>query len=265
MAEAVTEGNCTAWRITSATLWKPCGCSQAFEVLPAFAFQFARLDQQEPASRRKIVGQMSHAPLATGTGARGEGQGVRGCRRCHLRLHCVHAPTTAVTSTVSSRSQAPLALHLKRPDRFDFVAEQLDPHGLEPVGSKNVDDAAATGELAGQLYGGRVLIAAGARATRRTRPPKAARRPAACGSARPDRDRLGTGCNKAGMLVTSTLGGFGPSSVLSTRTRSPTASSWTIRCGTRAIRGRETAAAPAERRGSGRRSALALHPAAGRR
>ena len=41
---------------------------EAFEVLPAFAFQFSRLDQQEPASRREVIGQMrsSAGPGATG-------------------------------------------------------------------------------------------------------------------------------------------------------------------------------------------------------
>ena len=34
-----------------------------FEVLTAFAFQFSRLDQQEPASRGKVIGEMRISPL----------------------------------------------------------------------------------------------------------------------------------------------------------------------------------------------------------
>ena len=51
------------------------------------------------------------------------------------------------------RLQAPLAGNLKPPDRFDLVAEELDAHRPVPVGSEDVDDAAADGKLAGQLHG----------------------------------------------------------------------------------------------------------------
>ena len=64
---------------------------EAFEVLPAFAFQFARLDQQEPASRRQVIGEMR--------AGRGSGAGA-GCSR----LHSLRRPTrlaAAVTSIAS--------------------------------------------------------------------------------------------------------------------------------------------------------------------
>ena len=46
---------------------------EAFEVLPAFALQFSRLDQQEPASRREVIGKVRQAPLSRERGAGSEG------------------------------------------------------------------------------------------------------------------------------------------------------------------------------------------------
>ena len=54
------------------------------------------------------------------------------------------------------RFEAPLAGHLKPPQRLDPVAEQFDPHRLIPIGRENIDDAAARGELSRQADGGRV-------------------------------------------------------------------------------------------------------------
>ena len=41
---------------------------EPFEVLPALAFQFSRLDQQEPAPRRQVVREVCQGPLAVWEG-----------------------------------------------------------------------------------------------------------------------------------------------------------------------------------------------------
>src|SRR5687768_14955428 len=51
------------------------------------------------------------------------------------------------------RLVAALGGDVERAEQFDFVVEQLDAHWPQPVGCKNVDDAAAMRELARQLDG----------------------------------------------------------------------------------------------------------------
>ena len=153
---------------------------EAFEVLPAFAFQFSRLDQQEPASRRQVIRQVGQAA--------GSGEQGAGSRSCDSACSLLPAPRSCTDRRDINRLeplQASLACHLELPDRLDLIAEQLDPHGVEPVGSKDVDDSAAMRELAGQFHGRRVLKAAARRANGKSLRPKAARRFAGCGSARP--------------------------------------------------------------------------------
>ena len=203
---------------------------EAFEILPAFGLQIARLDQQEPALRRKVVGKVR---TVIRSWRRGEGQrAVEPPRVClspsltfAFLLHRSQPPSRqsppAARGSAGSRPQS---------GRIDSISSPKSSirTGLEPVGGKDVDDPAAAGEFAGQFHGGRVLIAVAdeprgdlVQRKRLAGPQRAS----LLGQPR----RLGTGCNKAAMLVTSTLGGCGPSSDLSTRTRSPTASSWTIR------------------------------------
>ena len=105
------------------------GSSTTFQVLPPLLLQFHRLQQQEPALRRQVVGQVG--PVGRG----------RPDNRHVDRLQ---------------RLQTPLAGNLEPPDRFDLVAEELHAHRPIPVGRKDVEDPAADGELAGQLHGRRV-------------------------------------------------------------------------------------------------------------
>jgi hypothetical protein len=46
-----------------------------------------------------------------------------------------------------------LRLDVEPPQRLDHVVEELDPHGLVPVGGEHVQEPAAAGKLAGQLDG----------------------------------------------------------------------------------------------------------------
>ena len=89
-------------------------------------FQFHRLEQQEPALRRQIIGQMG---------------AVARVRPDHRHVDRIE------------RLQTPLAGDLEPPDRFDLVAEKLHADRLVPIGSENVDDASPNRELAGQLHG----------------------------------------------------------------------------------------------------------------
>ncbi len=61
--------------------------------------------------------------------------------------------SSTVTSTVVEPGQAPLAGDLEAAHRLDLVAEQLDPHRIEPVGGEDVEDPAAERDLAGQFHG----------------------------------------------------------------------------------------------------------------
>ena len=71
---------------------------------------------------------------------------------------------TSRRSTVMSkrveRAGAALAGDFEAADRFDGVAEEFDPHRLVPVGRKDVEDAAAERELAGQRDGAGIVKAA---------------------------------------------------------------------------------------------------------
>ena len=69
MAEAVTEGNCDRLADHVGHAVKSLRPVEAFEVLPAFAFQLARLDQQEPALRRQVIGQVRRSASGRGAGS----------------------------------------------------------------------------------------------------------------------------------------------------------------------------------------------------
>ena len=57
------------------------------------------------------------------------------------------------------RGQAALGADFELAERFDRVAEEFNSHGMNPIGGKNVDDAAARREFTGKLDGGCVLEA----------------------------------------------------------------------------------------------------------
>src|SRR5438046_3154566 len=58
------------------------------------------------------------------------------------------------------RLAAALRRDFERAERFDFVVEQLDADGQQPIGRENVDDAAAVRKFARQLDGARPVKAA---------------------------------------------------------------------------------------------------------
>ena len=102
------------------------GIFEPLEKMPALFFDVGRFDQGEPAFRRQIIGKV----LAV-VGA--------GRQRGHLdRIE---------------RVEAALAGDFEAADRFDRVAKKFDPHRLVPVGSEQVENAAAMRQFAGQLDG----------------------------------------------------------------------------------------------------------------
>ena len=103
---------------------------EPLQIVPPFFLELARLDQQEPACRRQVVGEVLAIVVA---------------RVEHRDVDRVE------------RRQAALRGDFEAADRFDLVAEQLDPHRIVPVGGEDIDDAAARRELARQLDGRRVL------------------------------------------------------------------------------------------------------------
>ena len=166
---AVTEGK--RW-ICRSVLLSAVGILRPFEPLQiaaAFFFDVARLDQVEPASLGQIAGKV----LAVAVAAAGE-------RDVDL----------------IERRQAPLRGDLEAADRFDLVAEELDPHRVEPVGGEDVEDAAARRELARQFDGGGVLKAAPAPARRAAPGRRASRRARKRRVGWAMASRLGTGCSR---------------------------------------------------------------------
>ena len=126
---------------------------EPFEVVPAFRLQFARLDQQEPASRRQIVGQVALVRVGPACRAgprvvcRARTGPARQAGPTWLRPACILLRgTPAAQRRQVDRlqvRQAPLAGDLEPADRLDLVAEELDAHRVVPVGGEDVDDAAA--------------------------------------------------------------------------------------------------------------------------
>ena len=106
---------------------------EPLEIMPPFFFDLLRLDQQEPACRREVGGQI---------GSRCCGSGSR-----------------TVISIASSDCRLRWLDDFEAAQRFDLVAEQLDPHRVVPIGGEDVDNAAARRELARQPDGGGVYKA----------------------------------------------------------------------------------------------------------
>ena len=156
MADAVTEGNCD----------RPADhVRRRYESLAAAPAVRDTAGLRSPARPARPAG-TSFAAEDNRPGARlacPSGRGARVTVRLTGTLPLARFAVHANHRRHINRLQplvAPLALHLERPDRFDLVAEQLDPHRLEPVGSEDIDDPAAAGELAGQFHRRRVLVAA---------------------------------------------------------------------------------------------------------
>jgi len=95
-------------------------------VAPRLFLDLLRLDEQQPARSRQVLGQVAAALLRAVD---------------HADLHFRNLP------------QAPLGGNLEAADRVDLVAEQLDPHRVGPVARENVEESAAERDLAGQLDG----------------------------------------------------------------------------------------------------------------
>ena len=85
-----------------------------------------RLDQQKPALRRQMTGQMGL--VANG---RIEHRQVDTLQSC----------------------QAALAGHLETPQGVNLVAKELHTHRIEPVGGENIEQSAADGKLTGKFHG----------------------------------------------------------------------------------------------------------------
>ena len=98
------------------------------EIVASFLAQVVRFQQGDPGSGREEIGRMAEmgriGVLEPERG--GEGHGVPSIERA-------------------------LGFGVERPDRFDLVAEELDPDGVGGIVGEDVEDAAADAELAGDL------------------------------------------------------------------------------------------------------------------
>ena len=115
---------------------QPFDVDDGFQVELALLLQLGRLDQNHPRPRRQMLDE------------------VRPTRRSR-RSAIAQNHDLAQIPRASLRSDREL------PDRFDLVAEELQPHGSFGIEREDVDDAAATGELAGQFARIDALVAVG--------------------------------------------------------------------------------------------------------
>ncbi len=103
---------------------------EPFEIMPPLLFEFHRFDQQKPALRREIVGEMG---------------AIVNSRREDRQFD------------FDKRAKASLAGNLEPPQRFDPVTEKLHPRRIVPIRREYVHDPAANGELAGQFHRRQIL------------------------------------------------------------------------------------------------------------
>ena len=240
-AEAVTEGNRNTRRSTSATPWQSCGRSRrSSNAAPRPPSRPARRSRNQlPAAGNRPDGAASPRPREMATVRLAQrvlpalldkpasGTSHLGCRSTcpRPRLPARFQATAPSRPPVQAR-QAPLAGDLESADRFDLVAEELDPDRVVPVGGEDVDDAAPPRELARQLDGRRVAGSRPGPASRESSSseicwPTASER--VCRAKRfPGGDRLDQGLNAGDERVRRR----GPCNALSSRKRSPGASSW---------------------------------------
>lgn len=97
---------------------------EPFEEMPGLLLNVGRLNQCEPAALGQEIGKVLAIVVA----------GHKGRYVDRLQV-----------------GQAALRGHFEMPQRLDLVAEELDPHRLQPIGGKNVENAAAAGKLARQF------------------------------------------------------------------------------------------------------------------
>ena len=115
------------------------GVGDALEEELGMLLEVARFDERDPRLRRQVV------------------------REETLQAHPWQRVGFAILNIEQRhgflRLQAPLRTGGEGADRFHFVAEELEPHGIGRVRWEDVADAAATAELAGILHGVHALVA----------------------------------------------------------------------------------------------------------